>query len=234
MTGRKGRSRRCYSPESKTLITASTYECVAGRYRGRVRHRGPAVRLPGHARLAARAAVPAPRPGGRELRRAASGTTAPAFDGGLEPQPGPGQALAGTSTSCGSPLMPVFATPTCRGRPGRMPPAARRHVSGGALDEALDGPPPDLSQLVEPTCVGKTGHARIGRRRLAVRRSVRTRDGAGELAAAPAGHRCRSARPAVRRGTGRVRGGTGAAGPARRDRGCGAWRPVPAGVRRSR
>jgi hypothetical protein len=26
----------------------------------------------------------------------------------------------------------------------------RRHVSGGALDEALDVLPPDLSQLVEP------------------------------------------------------------------------------------
>ena len=28
--------------------------------------------------------------------------------------------------------------------------AVRRHVSGGALDEALDVLPPDLSQLVEP------------------------------------------------------------------------------------
>ena len=29
--------------------------------------------------------------------------------------------------------------------------AVRRHVSGDALDEALDILPPDLSQLVEPT-----------------------------------------------------------------------------------
>ena len=32
--------------------------------------------------------------------------------------------------------------------------AVRRHVSGGALDEALDVLPPDLSQLVEPASTG--------------------------------------------------------------------------------
>jgi uncharacterized protein (DUF2267 family) len=33
--------------------------------------------------------------------------------------------------------------------------AVRRHVSGGALDEALDVLPPDLSQLIEPVGVGR-------------------------------------------------------------------------------
>jgi len=32
--------------------------------------------------------------------------------------------------------------------------AVRRHVSGGALDEALDVLPPDLSQLIEPASTG--------------------------------------------------------------------------------
>ena len=47
-------------------------ECLAGGDRGRVRHRGPAVRLPGHAGLAARPAGPAPGSGRGEFRRAAS------------------------------------------------------------------------------------------------------------------------------------------------------------------
>ena len=47
--------------------------------------------------------------------------------------------------------------------------AVRRHVSGGALDEALDVLPPDLSQLVEPASTGSLrptdadGHDRTGR-----------------------------------------------------------------------
>jgi len=47
--------------------------------------------------------------------------------------------------------------------------AVRRHVSGGALDEALDVLPPDLSQLVEPASTGSMrptdadGNDRTGR-----------------------------------------------------------------------
>jgi len=41
--------------------------------------------------------------------------------------------------------------------------AVRRHVSGGALDGALDVLPPDLSQLIEPASTGEPAADRRGR-----------------------------------------------------------------------